>query len=67
MSSLPLPNPWDIVVLSDIEAVVTRNKSLVMLCILGGRMSITSTTALCYGERVISKYGDKLVVTCICI
>ena len=47
--SLPLSDPGDIAVLSDIEAVATRNKSLAMLSILGGLMSITSTTTLCYG------------------
>ena len=65
LSSLSLSDPpRGIAVLSDKEAVVTTaNKSLVLLGISGGKMSINDTTRVSYYVEGISKYGEKLVVT----
>ena len=65
LSSLSLSDgPYDIAVLSNQEVVVTRdNESLVLLDISSRHMSINSTTALSYGVRGVSRYGEKLVVT----
>ena len=64
LSSLSLSDrPWDIAVISDKEAVVTTNTSLVLLGISGSKMSINDTTSVPYDVEEISKYGEKLAVT----
>ena len=64
LSSLSLSDPRDIAVISDKEAVViTVNRSLVLLCISGSKMSIIDTTRVPYDVFAISKYGEKLAVT----
>ena len=66
LSSLSLSHsPWNIAVLSDQEAVVTTdNMSLVSLDISGRHMSINTNITVSYDVDQISKYGEKLVVTC---
>ena len=58
-------DPRGIAVISDKEAVVTtaNNKSLKLLGISGGKMSINDTTRVSYDVEGISQYGEKLVVT----
>ena len=64
LSSLSLSDrPWDIAVISDKEAVLTTNESLVLLGISGSKMSINDTTSVPYDVDGISKYGEKLAVT----
>ena len=65
LSSLSLSDhPRDIAVISNKEAVVTTdNKSLVLLGISGGKMSINDTTRVPCEVGGISKYGKKLAVT----
>ena len=64
LSSVSVPGkPWDIAVITDKEAVVTTDKSLVTLDISGSHLSIKTTTQLPYNVRGISSYNDKLVVT----
>ena len=65
LSSLSLSDhPCGIAVISDKEAVVTTdNKSLVLLGISGGKMSINDTTRVPYDVDGISKYGEKLVTS----
>ena len=67
LSSLSLSDtPCGIAVISDKEAVVTTdNRSLVLLGISGGKMSINDTTRVPYDVDGISKYGEKLAVTSI--
>ena len=67
LSSLSLSDrPWSIAVLNDQEAVVTtdKKKSLVLVNISGRHMSINTNITVSYDVFQISKYGEKLAVTC---
>ena len=69
LSSLSLSHsPWNIAVLNDQEAVVTTDeKSLVLVNISGRHMSINTNITVSYDVYQISKYGEKLAVTCLII
>lgn len=65
VSSLSLTvEPRDVVMIGDQSAVVTTEKSLIILDITDGLMSIKSTSHLTNYIRHASKYKDNFIFTC---